>query len=172
MFSGLSQFWWVNLAGFQLAWWLCILMGNDALWLIVALLVLHFAGHRKPGVECLVVTSCAALGFAVDTFLTLYGVFIFSSEQSLPPLWLFLLWFAFSATLRQGLAWFSGRYLISALAGSLAGTLTYLAAGRLGAVSFGPAELQVAGLLALVWLLLFPALVKLADIVGGWRATA
>lgn len=172
MFSGLSQFWWVNLAGFQLAWWLCILMGNDALWVVIALLVLHLLGHRKPLAECLVVTSCAVLGFAVDTFLTRYGVFIFSSGQGWPPLWLLLLWFAFSATLRQGLTWFSGRYRISALAGSLLGTLTYLAAGRLGAVSFGFAELEVAALLALVWLLLFPALLKLADIVGGWHVKA
>ncbi len=171
MFSGLSQFWWVNLAGFQLAWWLCILMGDDALWIVVALLVMHLAGHRKPLVECLVITSCATLGFAVDTFLTLYGVFVFGSGQGWPPLWLFMLWLAFSATLRQGLAWFSGRYLFSALAGSLVGALTYLAAGRLGAVSFGLTGLQVAVMLALEWLLLFPALVKLADAVGGWRVT-
>lgn len=172
MFSGLSQSWWVNLAGFQLAWWLCILMGNDALWMVFALLVMHLIGHRKPAVESAVITCCALLGFAVDTFLTVYGVFIFGSGQGWPPLWLFLLWFAFSATLRQGLAWFSGRYVHAAVAGSLVGTLTYLAAGRLGAVSFGIAELQVALILALVWFLLFPALVKLADTLGGWRVTA
>ena len=167
--AGWSESWWVNLIGFQVAWWSCILYGDRAIPLVLVLLAVHLLMHGRPWVELTVVISCATLGMVVDVVLTHLGVFVFQPGFLQPPLWLFFLWLAFSATLRQGLHWFSGRHLMSAMAGSIGGSSSYLAAGYLGAVSFGMAELRVVLLLGLVWMLLFPALMKLADALGGRR---
>ena len=172
IFTGWSEAWWINLIGFQLAWWLSVLYGNQALPFVAVFIAVHLLLHSTPKVELFVLVSCTLLGMVVDTWLTYSGVFVFAQGHAWPPLWLALLWLSFSATLRQGLHWFRGRYLLSALAGSLAGTGSYLAAERLGAVSFGIAETEVALLLALIWMLLFPALMKLSSALEDHRVLA
>lgn len=169
---GWSESWWVNLLGFQVAWWSCILYGDRAIPLVLVLLALHLLMHGSPRVELKIIIGCAILGLAVDAALTGLGVFVFAPGFFQPPLWLLALWLAFSATLRQLLHWFSGRYLVSAIAGSVGGSSSYLAAGYLGAVSFGVAQLHVTLMLGLVWMLLFPALMKLADTLGGRYVTS
>ncbi len=171
-FSGWSETWWINLIGFQLAWWLSVLYGNQALPIVAALIAVHLLLHSTPSVELIVLVSCALLGMLVDTVLTRSGIFVFTQDHAWPPVWLVLLWLSFSATLRQGLHWFKGRYLLSALVGSLAGAASYLAAGRLGAVIFGVTEIEAALLLALIWMMLFPALMKLASAMEKQRVLA
>ncbi len=172
IFSGWSQAWWINLIGFQLAWWLSVLYGNQALPFVAVLIAVHLLFHSTPKVELFVLVSCTLLGMLVDASLTLTGIFVFAHDHAWPPVWLALLWLSFAATLRQGLHWFKGRYLLSALVGSLAGAASYLAAGRLGAVSFGVTEIEAALLLALIWMMLFPALMKLASAMEEHRVSA
>ncbi|MCW9052093.1 MAG: DUF2878 domain-containing protein [Motiliproteus sp.] len=131
MFQGYSQNLWVNLLGFNLIWWLCILYGDKVLLPVSLLLLLHLLLHRTPVIEMMTLFICGGLGFAVDSLLTLAGVFRFESSSILPPLWLALLWLSFTATLRQSLRWFRGRYRLAACAGALAGSTTYLAAAQL-----------------------------------------
>ncbi|WP_438950805.1 DUF2878 domain-containing protein [Porticoccus sp.] len=170
MFSGISERFWVNLAGFQLIWWSSVLLGNSAAPIVLVLLALHLAFHRQPLLETRVLIFCALLGFIIDALLTLGGVFVFDRGQPWPPVWLVLLWLGFAATLRQCLRFFSGRYLLSAVTGSVAGALTYWAAINLGAADFGFAVVPSVVILAVVWLGLFPALMLLADWLGGHRA--
>lgn len=168
MFSGVSQKFWINLAGFQVAWWCLILFGNSAATLVTFLLIIHLLLHSKPSAELKVLIICGVVGFAVDTLLTFSQFFIFYADGSeVPPFWLLLLWFAFSATLRQSLNFFSHRYLLAAVCGSLAGSLTYLAAARLEAVSLGLPLIPAFVVLACRWALLFPLLVWIGDRVGA-----
>tara|TARA_R110002124_G_scaffold116513_1_gene273064 strand:- start:1978 stop:2559 length:582 start_codon:yes stop_codon:yes gene_type:complete len=169
LFSGISECFWINLTGFQLIWWLSVLLGNSAVPVVLLLLVLHLTFHRQPLLEARVLLVCAILGFTVDALLTLGGVFIFNQGSSLPPVWLVLLWLGFAATLRQCLRFFSRRHLLSAVVGSVAGTLTYWAAINLGAADFGFDVVPSLMLLAVVWMGLFPALMSLADRLGGDR---
>ncbi len=161
--SGLSCNFWLNLIGFQLIWWSLVLWGNAAVPIALLLLLPHVFLHAYPRKELQMMLAAALLGYAVDSLLTLSGVFLFSPTDLLPPLWLLVLWFAFAATLNQTLNWFSGRYRLAALIGGPGGSSTYLAASELGAVSFGPGTLLSISLLTLVWALLFPLLVLLKD---------
>ncbi len=160
MFSGISECFWINLTGFQLIWWLSVLLGNSAVPLVLLLLVLHIAFHSQPLREIRVLLVCAILGFTVDGLLTLGGVFVFNQGSPWPPVWL---------VLRQCLRFFSRRHLLSAATGSVAGALTYWAAINLGAADFGFAVVPSLILLAVVWMALFPALMSLADRLGGDR---
>ena len=165
MAKHLSNNLWINIAGFQLAWLSAILLGNSGLLILLVLLVLHFVFHRSPGSEIVFVCGAGLAGFSIDTLLTLQGVFIFT-EPGLPPLWLLLLWFCFSATLRQSLSFFQSRLPLAALCGGVCGALTYLAAARLGAFVPGLADMSLFLLIALIWSFLFPLLIWLGAQVG------
>ncbi|WP_299203863.1 DUF2878 domain-containing protein [uncultured Amphritea sp.] len=161
MQSGLSQKFWINFTGFQLAWWCAILLTSHSLPILVTLLTCHICFHRSPVNEFFVLLFCGLTGFGVDLLLTAAGVFTFGSDL-FPPLWLLLLWFCFSATLKQSLGYFHGRWLIASLCGGVSASLTYIAAAKLGAVtitlSFGAGFM----LLMLVWMALFPLLLWLS----------
>ena len=135
--NGLSENIWFNLLWFQAYWWLSILFANSVILPLLCLLSVHLWLHRQWQRELLIIISCGACGFAVDSFLTLLGFFRFSPASLLPPLWLFLLWLGFAATLCQGLKFFAGRWYLAMLAGALGGTSSYFAAAGLGAVTLG-----------------------------------
>jgi len=159
MFSGLSQNFWINLIGFQLIWWICVLFGNTWLLAVCVLLGFHLLFHREPIVETSTILICAIIGFCIDALLTLKGMFIFPNDSSLPPIWLFALWMSFSATLRQSLGFFSKHYLLAAILGAFGGSGAYLTAENFGQFSFGMPFWYSGFLLALIWAALFPLLI-------------
>lgn len=162
MSSGLSQNIWVNLCGFQLAWWLAVLVG-DAVWsLLFVFIALHLLFHRHPAAEAKVIFVTASLGFLLDTLLMYLGVFEFAYPSVLPPIWLAALWCCFAATLNQGLSWLSNKLFIAAVIGGVAGPLSYLGGMQMGAVSFGQPLWLSIGLLMLMWSLLLPTLMIIA----------
>lgn len=168
LFSGLSQRFWVNALGFNLIWALCIFYGNTLLPVVLLLLLCHLFMHRQPRRELLVVVGLGSLGYAIDTVLTLLGLFQFEPVQLIAPLWLLILWFGFCATLRQSLSFFRSHLLLSALAGAAGGSFAYLAAANFGAVMLGLPVLQSGLVIAAVWALLFPLFIRLSHS-GGER---
>lgn len=166
-FTGLSQVLWVNVVVFQLLWWLSILGRDHPQSLIFFLLLMHLLLHSRPMAEAKVLLICGVLGYSVDAALTFLGVFIFQEHVDgvyLPPLWLLFLWFGFSATLRQSLVFFADKRFLAAICGALAGSLTYLSAAQLGSVSLGYSVQDTILLLALVWAVLFPVLLRLSEL--------
>ncbi|WP_286237620.1 DUF2878 domain-containing protein [Neptuniibacter halophilus] len=159
----MSANFWINLIGFQMLWWMSILLGDSAHLPVVLLLLGHFLFHPQADIELLVVSFTALTGFCVDLLLTLGGFFYFDSSSALPPLWLLLLWVGFCCTLRQSLSYFSGRYLLASCAGAVAGSSTYLAAVSLGAVSLSVSWWAGGLVLLFIWALLFPALMLISD---------
>ena len=164
--QGLSENIWVNLVGFQLLWWLSIMLADAARWPVLLLIVAHLLMHRQLFSETLVIIACGCAGFVVDAVLTLLGFFRFSPDSGLPPFWLFLLWLGFAATLRQGLKFFVGRWYLAMLSGAVAGTATYFAAAGLGAVTLGWSDSESLFLLGTIWALLFPGLLWLSQALG------
>lgn len=160
MQSGLSQKFWVNLAGFQLAWWCAVQLTSHSLPLLATFLIFHLLFHRSPVSEFFVLLFCGLTGFGVDLLLTAAGVFQF--ESLFPPVWLLFLWFCFSATLRQSLGYFHNRWLMASLCGGVSASLTYIAAAKLGAVTITLPLIPGFVLLMLVWMALFPLLLWLS----------
>ena len=160
MYSGLSQNFWINLAGFQLAWWCAVLFGNRSLPVLCLFILFHLLFHSLVFSESKVLILCGLCGFSIDLLLTLSGVFRF--DTALPPLWLLLLWFCFSATLRQSLAFFNRNIFMASLCGGVFGSITYTAAESMGAVSSGIPEVTFIVLLMVIWMVLFPVLLKLS----------
>ncbi|WP_136679863.1 DUF2878 domain-containing protein [Neptunomonas sp. XY-337] len=161
---GWSERFWVNAIGFQAVWWGSILLGDTAAFAVLALLALHLAFHSQPIVEARVVIASGVVGFSVDSLLTVAGVFTFPSLiLSLPPIWLLLLWFAFSATLRNSLSVLRKYRVLASVLGAVAGASTYIAAAKLGAVELSFGYLATFLLLLPVWAVLFPCLLVLTE---------
>lgn len=159
---GISERFSINLIGFQVVWWVCILFGNSGLLLPVCLLLLHIWFHSSSQQELKVVLLTAVCGFVIDAVLTLMGVFVFT-DQLYPPIWLFVLWCGFCATLRVSLKFFQRRYWLAAVIGSLGGSSTYIAAHKLDAMALGYPLGTTFLLLSLIWFFLFPFLILMSE---------
>lgn len=154
---------WFNAAWFQLCWFLAVL-GNHAMVPVLLLLIaLHLALHPSSGKELRMMLIGGSMGLVVDGTLTQLGVFVFSAPPAFViPLWLLLLWAAFAATLRNSLSFLRHRPVLTALLGAAAGPLSYVAGMKLGAVSFTLPLPQILILLAAIWAIQLPLLMKLA----------
>jgi len=148
---------WFNAIWFQATWFCCVL-GRES-WLPLALLSvgLHFVlvQDRLSELRCLLPVALA--GISVDAVLTLTGVFVFDNHW-LVPLWLVILWWVFAAALYRSFAEIGQSMWLAALLGSIAVPFNYLVGAGLGAVSLPLGNMMTAGLLALVWAALLPAL--------------
>jgi len=153
----------LNIAGFNLIWFLAIVFGNSQLIGVAGLLILHFVVISDPLLEIKVVAVTALVGYSVDCVLTLLGVFRFEHTVGLTPFWLVLLWVGFCTTLRHSLSIFYGRYLLASIAGAVAGATTYLSAAYLGAVDIMLEPAMSFALLAFVWAFLFPCLLWISQ---------
>ncbi|MHC4948250.1 MAG: DUF2878 domain-containing protein [Planctomycetota bacterium] len=168
----------VNLVGFQVGWFACILgaaAGRPAVGpLVVAGLVIgQYAAARRHMPAPVVLAAAAAIGYAADSALVLAGRLEFPPETHLlgpSPLWMAAMWVNLAVTLRGALGWLSGRLVACAVLGAVSGPLAYEAGARLGAVGIGaPAALSHA-LIAVEWLVGLPLLVLLADLADRRRA--
>ena len=144
---------WLNLVLFQSLWFTAVLGRESWLWLLALLLIAHVLLCSDRRVELKVMVLCGALGSAVDTALTLAGVFVFTPAPSvLPiPVWLIALWLGFAATFRHSLSYLLKRPAIAVAAAGLTAPLSYFAAMRLGAVEFGFGTPFTLILLGVLW---------------------
>ena len=168
MFSGYSQNFWVNLLGFNLVWSLSIFLGNDALIIVLTLLLMHMLFHKQPLLEFQIVLITGLIGYCVDCILTLVGFFRFDQVQGITPIWLLLLWFGFCATLRQSLAFFASKRPIAILAGAIGGSFAYMAAAHFNAVELSLPLLMSAVSIAAIWAVLFPLLIWMSQSLEGY----
>jgi hypothetical protein len=168
MFSGYSQIFWVNLLGFNLVWSLSIFLGNDALLIVLALLLMHMLFHKQPILELQIVLITGLIGYCVDCILTLLGFFRFDDVQGITPIWLLFLWFGFCATLRQSLVFFASKQLIAIIAGAIGGSFAYIAAAHFNAVELTQPLLLSAASIAAVWAVLFPLLIWISQSLEGY----
>lgn len=99
----------------------------------------------------------AVIGIAVDQLLI--STSVLSVGQSIIPVWLVLLWVVFCLSLNHSLRWLvvMNKGLVS-LIGASFGSLSYIAAWRLGALST-PLTWQAFWLLEMaIWAVLMPSL--------------
>lgn len=156
-----------NVVFYQLVWFGTVLGGQQYIVALCLLLVLHVylsAGRRE---ELIVMAVCASIGLLIDVLLAYLGVYEFTSEPvGLPvPFWLVVLWLGFAGTLRLALAFFIKRLPWAIAAAAIGGPLSYLAAGRLGAVSFPFGMVYTALILAVVWIVLMSVFVLIVRVV-------
>ncbi|WP_437179974.1 DUF2878 domain-containing protein [Pseudomonas fakonensis] len=149
-----------NALWLQAGWWLCVL-GAQRPWLLLPVLMglaLHL--RLSPSGEAKALCRVALLGWLLDSLLAALGVFAFDAWPL--PLWLALLWLVLASGLRHSLAWAGRPLWLGALAGAVGGPLAYLGGARLADVALPLGPLVTALLLAGLWALVLPLLVRIA----------
>ena len=159
----------LNILGFQTAWWACIAgvgrgLEIPALLYGLVLAGLHLRFAHQPQQEATLAALALLLGMAADTLLQTISVISFYGWAlgPLSPFWLWLLWALFAMTLNTSLKFLQSHTLwLSVAAGLVFGPLTYYAGAQLGAASFDSTPIHF-GVLAITWGIALPVLVYAA----------
>ena len=159
----------VNLIGFQLGWFACVLGAAHGYPLLGPLLALpiigfHLARQTDKRAELTLLLLTLLIGSMFDQALMLLGLVRYSATIWPPewlPIWMMALWALFATTLNFSLRWLQPRPLVAALFGLVGGPLAYWAGARVDAIEWQqPIALLLA--LAIGWAVLMPLLGKLA----------
>lgn len=145
----------INAIGFQCTW-LALVLGGDLFFLMaLAWWGVHVIWFAQPG-ETSRILILGAIGFVMDSLLTLSGVFRFpESPWALMPLWFCGLWVAFPTVLNASLRWvWSRHWLFIPLSGFGAST-TYVGGSRLGPLELPLGDWPSIALLTAVWAVYF-----------------
>lgn len=169
----------LNAVLFQIVWIACVGGGGAGLWWMGPLAVLAFcvwqvstSGTRHS--DMTMVLIAAPLGMAVDTLLVALGLLEYSTPgpwgRDIAPIWIVALWIGFVLTLNHSLAWLKGKPFLALVVGGVAGPFSYwVGATTWRAVDFAAPTSVVLGALMIVWAVVTPALVLLADRLGDRR---
>ena len=162
--------WIVNIVLFQAGWFASVLgaarglpwIGPAAVLLVVAVRLACSAERER---EIKLIGAATGIGLLAETGMTAAGFYVADSwvlPYPLAPAWLPLMWSNFATTLNVSLKPLSGRPVLSALLGAVAGPLAYFGGARLGAIRFSDPSWK--GLLALgiLWAAAVPGLFALS----------
>jgi len=105
----------------------------------------------------------AALGIAIDSILTMLGIFDFGDTTLLIPLWLITLWIAFSTTLTQSLKFVGNNWLVTVTSGAIILPFNYAVGERLGAVTFTENYFLTVFIIGIIWSMCLPLLFATTD---------
>tara|TARA_B100001146_G_C16069088_1_gene385569 strand:- start:321 stop:725 length:405 start_codon:yes stop_codon:yes gene_type:complete len=94
-----------NLIANNLAWIGCVIGREQTIWLIGPLVITYAAFLISTGtINLSQIAIPAMIGISVDSVLTLSGIYQFENTSLILPLWLIILWIAFSTTLTSSLS--------------------------------------------------------------------
>jgi hypothetical protein len=162
----------LNIAGFQLGWFACILgaaAGRPGLGVLVAagVIALHAWITGRARVELVLAAALAVVGAVWETVAQHTGLLTYASSGGFfAPAWIIAMWPLFATTLNGSLSFLKGRTWLQALFGALGGPLAYYGGLKLGAVEM---DEPVAALLlqGFGWAVLLPFACWLAGRLAG-----
>ncbi|PZP33185.1 DUF2878 domain-containing protein [Shewanella xiamenensis] len=150
---------------FQCVWWSSILWGNRVLLLNISLLLIHFLllalveNRQAVFRDFSTMIKVGLLGIAIDTLLTLFGIF----EFTVLPWWLACLWLHFALSLHHSLIFMRALPIIlQVILGGVFGCLSYIAGAQFNAVTLPFGESISMIILAVVWAILLPLFIKIS----------
>lgn len=128
--------------------------------LVLAIVCAHLWNATERRFESALVVSLALFGLLFDTLLASTGVLAYAGSFAccpwLAPLWSPPLWALFATALNYSLAWVDRYWWLPPLVGAVGGTLSYVAAIRVGAAHFLVAEPLGIAILAAAWAVVMP----------------
>ncbi len=153
----------LNFAWYQLLWFTAVLGTSQALPVLLLLVALHLLLVSNRGSELALMAGAAVLGTLFDASLTVAGYYSFAADDGGPlfPFWLPVIWMGFAGTLRHSMAFMVARPSLMTFAATVFAPLTYLAAQRLGAVSFPHGSVATAVVIGLCWWVITPLLLRI-----------
>ena len=152
-----------NICVYQITWFLCVFLGNHGALLSLPLLILHLflLPHRKQDLQMMGVLLL--IGLFTDGILHLSGMITFTETGVPIPIWLMVIWLALALLPHHSLRWLKGRPILSSVFGALGGPPAYWAGVKAGAAEFSQPLLPSLLLLGLIWAIIWPTTMQIAD---------
>ena len=157
----------VNIIGFHLGWWACVLavqagipyLGPIVMTLFLFIHILFFKLNQS---EFFFIALVSLFGAFIDTAFLQASLIEYRglTFDLFAPFWIISMWAGFAATLNHSLYWLAEKWLLAFLMGAIFGPLSYLAGIKFGALNFNP-NFKTLGILAIVWGIVLPSLYKL-----------
>lgn len=163
-----------NVVAFQVGWVACVLGAARGMpWigpvLVAVLLGLQLRFLPDPRRFARFLAAAGLLGLVLDSTLGALGLFVFH-VSAFPawvcPPWLTALWMLFASTLPLSLNWLTERPRLAALLGAVGGPASYYAGASLGALDLSGHTVTSLLILAAVWGILMPTLLRLKNRMG------
>jgi hypothetical protein len=160
-----------NFLGFQSVWFLSLFgAGTHKSWLgalaLAAFTAWHFRAALNPRADFVLVLIACVVGFVVDTIFIQAQLLAYAEPlpfAAVAPYWIIGMWINFALTLNGSMRWLQGRYGLAAVLGAIGGPLAYVAGIKLGAAELLASEAVVFGVLAMVWAIAVPLLVRATE---------
>lgn len=149
---------------FQIAWLACVIGGDQVAVCVAAIVVLVHLRYVSGDLhEILLLAKILMLGILVDSAFLFFGLLTSASVLPLPPLWLASLWLVFATTLMHSLAFFQRYRIVAPVVGFISGALSYKAGTSLSAIALAEPQWVSLGIVGLVWSVIFPVCLALAQ---------
>ncbi|BCM25139.1 DUF2878 domain-containing protein [Methyloradius palustris] len=169
---------WINILGFQVAWFACVLGAANGLpWLgplaTLPVAALHLFQAKAKRAELLLMLFTVTVGSVFDQSLLTAGLIHYpqtTMPEYLLPLWMLALWLGFSTTLNVSLRWMRQHVAIASLFGLIGGPLAYISGQKLGAMQLLEFNTLMI-VLAIGWALIVPALLLISTKLDGYAET-
>ncbi|MDG1752333.1 MAG: DUF2878 domain-containing protein [Thalassotalea sp.] len=144
----------LNLLAFNFSWLGLVLIGNTAIPFVLLWLLVHIYKSKQRIAELKLIISVTIIGVCLDSVLVALGVFIFSESYML-PIWLIVLWSAFSGTIAHSLNFLTTNKKLQFIVGFIFPPFSYLAGASLSKVELGYKAITTYFILAPLWGCLF-----------------
>lgn len=147
-----------NALAYQAVWFSAIMWATPGAAVGCVIILILFSISKRRGDDLRMTGFLIFLGSLVDGSLQQIGFFTFTTPGFPIPFWLLVIWAGLAMTINQSLAWLKDRLLLAAIFGGVGGPAAYWAGTRMGAALFNWSLTSSLLLLAVIWSLVFPAI--------------
>ena len=148
----------LNFGLFQAGWFAAALMLDNAVWLMLGMVVLHFATSPSKLADARLLLMLLPIGLTSEVLMISLGLVVFNSTFVL-PIWMILLWSLLILSFNHSLSWFRNIPVVAqVILSGVAGLASYLAAQKFNALSIGEPALWMGVGIALVWSIQLPVM--------------
>ena len=165
----------INIVGFYIGWWGCILGSSDGLpyigpLLMLLFIIVHVAFFVKDYKELQFIILIVIIGTIVDSGLVLSEYFVYagaySDDLAIAPLWITAMWAGFAATVNHSMVFFQKKWILMVVAGGIFGPAAYFTGKGFGAIYFELNTLFSALIIGVVWAISMPMVFYINEKMG------
>lgn len=157
----------VNIALYQIIWFVCVVYGNPGGLVGLGGVVLHLIFSRQRTADCRIIAAFLGAGLVIDSGMRVAGVLAFPGQPWPIPFWLAVIWGGLATLPLHSLKWMQSRHLVNIVFGGLGGPLAYWAGVKMGAAVFPQSQTLSLVSLAVVWALFWPVAMHFSARIGA-----
>ena len=157
----------LNFGLFQAGWFAAAFLLDDAIWLMLGMVVLHFIISPSKLADARLLMFLLPIGLTLELLMVSFGFVTFNSAFVL-PIWMILLWALLILSFNHSLSWLRSIPLaLQVILSGGAGLASYVAAQKLDALSIGEPVMYYGAAIALVWAIQLPVMMVITKQVNA-----